>query len=211
MALVFDTSSFGATSPVQGQRYRFEVAPAFGTINFTGVLADYRRYFMPVPFYTIAARVLHYGRYGDGGEDLRLAPLYLGYPGLVRGYETTAVTSSGQCVPILGCTPSDDLQGSRMLVANLELRFPLLRPFGVSSGRMYGPLPVEVALFTDGGVAWNKGQRPDFLGGDKSGVGSAGVGLRMNLGGYAIGAFDISYPFQRNEGWVFQFTFTPGF
>ena len=72
MALVFDTSSFGATSPVQGQRYRFEVAPSFGSINFAGVLTDYRRYFMPVPFYTIAARVLHYGRYGSGGEDGRL-------------------------------------------------------------------------------------------------------------------------------------------
>src|SRR5262249_22552040 len=34
-ALVYDTSNFGATSPVQGQRYRLEVSPTFGTINFT--------------------------------------------------------------------------------------------------------------------------------------------------------------------------------
>ncbi len=46
-----------------------------------------------------------------------------------------------------------------MLVGNIEFRFPLLRPFGVTS-RMYGPLPVEVALFADGGVAWNKGGSP---------------------------------------------------
>ena len=45
-AYVFDTSVFGATSPVQGQRYRFEASPTFGSINFTGLLADYRRYFM---------------------------------------------------------------------------------------------------------------------------------------------------------------------
>jgi outer membrane protein assembly factor BamA len=210
MALVFDASSFGATSPVQGQRYRFELAPSFGTLNFTGVLADYRRYFMPVPFYTIAARVLHYGRYGSGGEDGRLTPLYLGYPGLVRGYESSSVPT-GQCLPILGCTGSDDLMGTRMLVGNFELRFPLLRPFGASPSRMYGPIPVEVALFTDGGVAWDSGNRPTFLGGDKSGVGSAGASVRVNLGGYAIGSFDFSRPFQRNEGWVFQFTFTPGF
>ncbi|HVH27880.1 MAG TPA: BamA/TamA family outer membrane protein [Vicinamibacterales bacterium] len=210
MALVFDTTSFGATSPVQGQRYRFELAPSFGTLNFTGVLTDYRRYFMPVPFYTIAARVLHYGRYGSGGEDGRLTPLYLGYPGLVRGYESSNITT-GQCLPILGCSASDDLMGSRMLVGNLELRFPLLRPFGASSSRMYGPIPVEVALFTDGGVAWYSGNRPTFMGGDKPGVGSAGVSMRVNLGGFAIGSFDFSRPFQRNEGWVFQFTFTPGF
>ena len=48
---------------------------------------------------------------------------------------------------------------SRLLVANLEFRFPLLRPFGVSS-RMYGPVPVEVALFADAGVAWNRGDNP---------------------------------------------------
>src|SRR5262249_22131195 len=44
-AFVTDTSNFGATSPVAGERYRFEVDPTFGTINYTGVLADYRRYF----------------------------------------------------------------------------------------------------------------------------------------------------------------------
>ena len=54
-ALVYDTTSFGATSPVQGQRYRFEVSPTFGSVPFTGALVDYRRYFMPVPFYTFAA------------------------------------------------------------------------------------------------------------------------------------------------------------
>jgi hypothetical protein len=35
------------------------VTPAVGSINFTGVLVDYRRYVMPVSFYMIAARVLH--------------------------------------------------------------------------------------------------------------------------------------------------------
>jgi outer membrane protein assembly factor BamA len=76
---------------------------------------------------------------------------------------------------------------------------------------MYGPLPVEVALFADGGVAWNRGERPSFLGGDRDGIGSAGLGLRVNLGGFAVGEFDFSHPFQRDEGWVFQFTFSPGF
>src|SRR5207244_9873889 len=82
-ALVFDTSNFGATSPVQGQRYRLEAAPTFGTLRFTSLLGDYRRYFMPASFYTIAARVLHYGRYGTGGQDQRLFPLFIGYPNLV--------------------------------------------------------------------------------------------------------------------------------
>jgi hypothetical protein len=49
-AFVTDTTNFGATSPVSGQRYRLEVDPTFGSVNFTGALVDYRRCFMPVPF-----------------------------------------------------------------------------------------------------------------------------------------------------------------
>ena len=49
-----------------------------------------------------------------------------------------------------------------MLVGNLEFRFPLLRPFGASQ-RMYGPVPIEIALFADGGVAWSRGEKPAFV------------------------------------------------
>jgi Tol biopolymer transport system component len=214
MALVYDTSNFGATSPVQGQRYRFEASPTFGSIKFTGLLADYRRYFMPVSFYTIAGRVLHYGRYGSGAQDQRLSPLYLGYPDLVRGYDVGPVgaTSCAVGTPnVADCVSFDQLMGSRMLVGNLEFRFPLLRPFGASQ-RLYGPLPVEVAFFTDGGVAWNRGQRPSFFGGDRHGVASAGAALRVNLGGYAVGELAFAHPVPtQGHGWVFQFNFSPGF
>src|SRR5687767_2230865 len=66
-ALITDSSLFGATSPVAGQRSRFEVAPTFGDLRMTTALADARKYFMPARFYTIAVRGLHYGRYGEGG------------------------------------------------------------------------------------------------------------------------------------------------
>jgi Tol biopolymer transport system component len=210
MALVYDTSNFGAVSPVSGQRYRFEAAPTFGSINFTSVLADYRRYFMPVSFYTIAGRAMSYGRFGSGAEDFRLSPLYLGYPSLVRGYETTSVGVQ-QCSVITVCSTFSRLVGSRIAVGNVEFRFPLLRPFGAPPSRMYGPMPVEVALFADAGVAWNQGQKPSFLGGERDGVSSAGVAFRANLGGWAIGEFDIARPFQAlDNGWVFQFTLSPG-
>ena len=61
---VYDTSNFGATSPVQGQRYRSKPRRPSARSTTPACSADYRRYFMPVPFYTIATRVLHYGRYG---------------------------------------------------------------------------------------------------------------------------------------------------
>ena len=212
-AFVSDTSSFGATSPVQGQRYRLEAAPTFGTINYTSMLADYRRYFMPVSFYTFAARAMHYGRYGAGGEDERFFPLYLGYPTLVRGYDVGSI-DAGECVPdgVSDCPAFDRLLGSRMLVGNLEFRFPLLRPFVGASRAMYGPLPVEVAFFVDGGVAWNRSEKPSLLGGDRKGVSSTGVALRANLFGFAVGEFDFTRPLQRpGKGWVFQFSLSPGF
>jgi outer membrane protein assembly factor BamA len=109
------------------------------------------------------------------------------------------------------CPVYDELLGSRMLVGNLELRFPLLRPFGASRA-MYGPLPVEVALFADAGVAWFQGQRPSLLGGERDGVSSVGVAFRVNFFGFAVGEFDVVRPLQRgNRGWAFQFNFLPGF
>jgi Tol biopolymer transport system component len=212
IANVYDTSIAGATSPVSGQRSRLELTPTYGSLSYTGALADYRRYFMPARFYTIAGRVMHYGRYGRDGENPMLLPLYLGYPELMRGY-TFGSFSASECGASLAgsCDAIDRLQGSRMLVTNLELRFPLLRPFGVRSG-MYGPLPVEVALFTDAGVAWTKSDRPSFLGGSRTPVASAGVTFRTNLFGFAVGQLDLAYPFQRpGRGWVWSFSLTPGF
>lgn len=212
-ALVYDTSNFGATSPVSGTRYRLEAAPTFGSVSYTNLLADYRRYFMPASFYTLATRLMHYGRYGGAAEDSRFLPLYIGYPNLVRGYDMYSLTPE-ECGPDVTsrCEAVDRLMGSRMLVANIEFRFPLLRPFTGASNRMYGPVPVEVAFFADGGVAWSRGDRPAILGGGRDGVSSAGVALRVNLFGFAVGQFDFVKPFQRRQqGWMFQFSLSPGF
>jgi len=212
VAAVSDSSVFGATSPIAGARSRFSVAPTTGSISFTGLTADYRRYFMPVDFYTIASRVMHFGRYGGDSENTRILPLFVGYPQLVRGYGIGSF-SANECTVTgsTGCPEFDRMLGSRILVGNLEFRFPLLRPFGVRS-RMYGPVPIEVGVFADGGVAWNSGERPDFLGGDRTGVSSAGVTFRINLFSFAVGQLDVVRPFQRpQQGWMWQFSLTPGF
>jgi len=213
-ALVYDTSLFGATGPILGQRYRFEYTQMAGSLLYSGVLADFRRYFLPARPFTVAVRGLHYGRYGRDGEDERLSPLFLGYPGLVRGYEVNSFDAN-ECVPnaTSDCPAFDRLVGSRMAVASAELRFPLLGLF--SRGRSYyGAFPVEMALFGDAGMAWTADQRPRFIGGtnsDRDWVKSAGVALRVNALGFAVLEFDYVRPFDRpNEGWVWQFNLTPG-
>jgi Tol biopolymer transport system component len=209
-ALVTDSSLFGATSPVAGARSRFEVAPTFGGLRMTTALADYRHYFMPARFYTIAVRGLHYGRYGTGGEDNRLLPLFIGYPEFVRGYGVNSF-EAGECQTSTSCPTYERLVGSRMLVGNIEFRFPLLRPFGVND-RMYGPVPVEVAFFLDGGVTWNKGSKPSFFNGTREPVSSGGISLRTNLMGFAVAQIDYARPFDRpGRGWIWGFSLTPGF
>ena len=114
-ALVSDNSLFGATGPILGQRYRLEVSPTFGSINYVGGLVDLRRYFMPKRPFTIAARLLHYGRYGSGGEDPRLQPLFIGWPGMVRGYTYNSFNGR-ECNPPPGnptaCPVYDQLLGA---------------------------------------------------------------------------------------------------
>jgi outer membrane protein assembly factor BamA len=116
-----------------------------GSLDYVGVLGDYRRYFMPARPFTLAARLLHYGRYRSDGEDPRLQPLYLGYAGLVRGYNFGSFDPS-ECKPGPGddpdsCPVFDQLLGSRIVVGSVELRFPLLGMLGVGSG-YYGAFPI---------------------------------------------------------------------
>jgi len=156
-ALVYDNAAFGATSPILGQRYRFEVTPSVGALTVTNAIADYRRYFLPRRPFTIALRALHFGRYGRDADDPRLAPVYLGDPGLVRGYGLNSFDAS-ECPTEVsqGCPVFDRLLGNRLLVGNLELRFPLLG--AIRGGRSwYGPLPLELALFSDAGVPGRRG------------------------------------------------------
>jgi hypothetical protein len=212
-ALVYDNSVFGATSPILGQRYRLEVSPTFGSLDFTTLLADYRRYVMPVRPFTLAGRVIHLGRYGGGADSDRIYPLYLGYPSLVRGYDFGSFDYT-ECPadPALGCPVVDQLFGSRLLIGNAELRFPLFGVLGLGGG-YYGFLPVEAALFYDAGVAWTGSEGASIFGsGPRSLITSTGVSLRMNLFGFAIGQMDYVRPFARPaKDWMLRLSLTPGF
>ena len=210
-AFVYDTSIFGATSPVLGTRSRVEVTPIFGSLNFSEVLADYRRYVSPFRPYTFAARVMHFGRYGSDADGGRLNPLFLGFPTLVRGYDVGSFETR-ECVPnaTSDCPAFDQLVGSRILVGNLEFRFPLVGAF--TGDFDYGPLPIEALLFADTGVAWNSELEPSFLGGDRDFVSSYGAGLRINLLGYLIAEFDaVRAVDRRSSDWRFVFNIRPGF
>ena len=210
-ALVYDTSIFGLTSPIRGSRYRLELSQSAGDLTYSGVLGDFRTYFMPFRPYTFAFRGLFYGRYGRDSEDFRLPTLYLGYPGLVRGYDSNSF-ESGECgVSVNGTCPTfDRLFGSKLAIANAEFRFPLWGAFG--GDNFYGPLPIEMALFTDAGVAWDRSTRPGFGPADREPVVSVGAAMRINVLGFAVVEIDYVRPLDRpGVGWLWQFGFRPGF
>jgi Tol biopolymer transport system component len=204
-ALVHDTTVFGLTGPLLGSRYRFEVSPAIGELAYTRVVADYRKYVMPVRPYSVAVRVLHWGRYGPDGEDPRLVSSFLGSNYFVRGHRLDL----RYCPPDPTRVCGDQLLGSRVLVGNVEIRVPLSGMF--SRQLDYGRLPADVFFFADGGMVWS-GQRPDVAPARRvNGISSIGAGVRLNAGGLpfevaAIRALDGPRP-----GWQSDFGFRVGF
>jgi WD40 repeat protein len=209
LALVYDSALFGATAPILGQSYILEAMPTYGSFNMYTIMGDYRRYFVPVRPFTLAFRALHYGRYGRDSEDERMYPLFLGYESLVRGYDYYSFNLD----EYTGSTGFNynRLFGSKMLVANAELRFPLFGVLGIGKG-YYGIFPIDMIMFYDWGVAWFEGDKPTFLKGDRKPVSSAGIGLRVNVFGYLVVGVNYVKPFDRpDKGWYFQFSFWPGF
>jgi hypothetical protein len=215
LAYVEDSSFFGFTSPVRGSRMRLELGSRFGSLRYETALADARRYFFFRPV-TVAVRALHYGRYGSDAESPRLFPLFVGDETLVRGYgaadfspsECTSVGETGACPEF------DRLIGSRIAVANLELRLPLLGTdqFGLIDAPF---LPTELALFVDGGVAWNRGDSPRLRfereSVERVPVFSAGVAARVLLGGVLPLQFYYARPFQRpRTSGEYGFLIAPG-
>lgn len=199
-AFVHDTSFFGATAPIYGRRYRLQLAESVGTLSYRSALVDVRQYAMPLRPVTIAARAMHFGRYGRDAQSALLVPLFVGYPEMVHGYGFGSF-SALECRPEdtvdinALCGPLDRLVGSRVAVGNIELRAPVP---GLFRGQLdYGRFPLELVAFFDAGVTWNQGTRPAVVGGTREFARSAGVALRANVFGLFALELSAARPFDR--------------
>lgn len=232
VAFVGDRSFTGFTSPIDGARYRFGVDGTFGSLNFSTVTADYRRYvrFRPPGFprrapLTFAARALHVGRYGGDAGDQRIGPNSIGFSQapLVRGYSYNSLIDSvndGAEIEDFSAL-QDRIFGTRIGVANVELRLPL---FGVPQlGLISFPyLPTELVAFADAGAAWGTFASRGLVDVDGDGrigrdfadvepVYSAGVAARLNVLGAIIIEPYYAVPFSRSdESGVFGLALTAG-
>lgn len=215
-ALVYDNAVFGATAPMVGQRFRLQVTPDVGDLDYITALADFRRYFMPVMPFTLAFRGLHLGRYGGDSDDFRLGDFFIGTPSLIRGYDfgfgdfDNCDFSQVNATLETSCPGFDQFSGSRLGVFNAEARLPFIGGVGVVPAANVPP--IDLLAFFDAGSAWDRGQEPEFLGGDRELITSAGVGARMNLFGLLVLEVDYVRAFDRvDDDWVWDFHITPGF
>ena len=215
VAYVADNSLFGVTGPITGRRMRFQAARAMGNLQFNNFLADYRRY-DPVIFNTItfATRVF---TQQSIGRDESFFQNYIGRPDYIRGYDR-ANFGFYECTSALGVTSAtsqcanQQLAGSRVAVANEELRFPIIRRFGIGS---FGLPPVDGHFFYDAGLAWSAGQKVYLAKpanynptGDtqRYALTSYGFGLRVNIFNLAILQWDYAKPQAqgRKPNWTFS-------
>ena len=201
LALVHDNSLFGWVGPFAGSRWRLEASPSFGAWQFTAGLVDWRRYFFARPF-TLAVRGLFYGRIG---RDADLFRSFLGNTDLLRGY-TAGSLINNECFAGAtqnSCAQLDQLIGSRIAVANAELRFPLTRSL-VLGFLPVGLPPIEGAIFYDAGLAWDSNSKvvwsrassddPETV---RAPLRSWGGSIRMNFLGFVVLRFDYTKPLSR--------------
>jgi hypothetical protein len=145
VSLIGDNSLFGYYGPVNGARYNLTYSPAlplFGSgnsLSYQTMTFDGRHYWDLSHGYTFATRALLGFSTGHDAQTFQ-----------VGGYST-----------LRGFTDYDS-SGSRVAVANVELRFPFIQQLG-----LVGPLPLGIfnlrgALFTDFGMVWDQGERLQF-------------------------------------------------
>ena len=204
-AYVSDNTLFGYTGPIAGRRYRVQVQPVMGGLRWTEFSADYRRY-VPLLFNFLTLAWRAQTSIGVGPDETAF-PKYLGRADYVRGYDReqyAAQFCGGMFTDNSSCSVTEML-GSRFLLGNVELRFPVVRRFDLGVIPISLP-PVDGLFFFDAGVAWSRGQqvslsRPDnydqnlqrYL------LRSYGTGLRMNLFGYALLRADYAIPMDRGR------------
>jgi WD40 repeat protein len=200
LALVSDNTLFGYSGPIMGRRYRFQVSPVVGTYDWVEYLADYRRY-DPIIFnyLTIATRL--YTDLSIGPDETEFQK-YIARPDFVRGYDSNS--SFYLSCPLVGANTSNcsaiQLLGSRVAVANVELRFPLVRRLELGFLPVDLP-PLDGLFFYDAGLAWSSGQSVYFsrpaaydVSQQRYPLRSYGFGFRLNLFNYAIVRWDFAVP-----------------
>ncbi len=190
-AFVGDNTTFGTVAPLNGYRYRLELAKYMGTASYNSVLLDFRKYKYLKPF-TLAGRFIYEGRLNPKNIELlnQINPLYIGFPWYMHGFWGNALSKQQ------GYITQENLQGEQMAVANFELRIPLTGPKKLAL-IPFQFLPSDLNFFVDSGLVWSKqkkiGQTYPYesfgnntISFKTSPIFTTGLSLRINVLGYLV-------------------------
>lgn len=190
-AFVGDNTTFGTVAPLNGYRYRVELAKYFGTTSYNSILADFRKYKYLKPL-TIATRFMYEGRLNAKNIDFlnQINPLYLGYPWYLHGFYGRALAKQQ------GYITQENLQGEQMAVANFEIRIPFTGPKKLALIPIEF-IPSDLNFFVDAGLVWSKqkkiGQSYPYesfgnntINFKTSPIFTTGLSLRVNVLGYLV-------------------------
>ncbi len=184
ISLVHDNTLYNSNGPMDGWRANLTAAYTtdvrYSNVNYFTLSADLRHYLRLGRQMTLASWGL--ARMNEG-KEARL--FFLGGSWDLRGY------------PLFG------VRGKKMWFTSHELRFPLvtapslylpiLAPFGIAN--------IRGAAFVDAAHVWNRGysdrENLPLVSGVTTGqtIGSAGLGLRVNIFGGFVLRYDIGYRF----------------
>ncbi len=143
LSLVTDNSLFGEFGPVNGKRWNLTYSPSFAVfpkaLSYHTVTIDHRRYSDLTHGYTFAYRALAGMSVGEDPQSFRVGGF-----STIRGF------------------PDFDLIGTRLAMANIELRYPFVDNLGLVGPLPIGNLRLRGAIFADIGTVWNEGVTPRF-------------------------------------------------
>ncbi len=179
LTFVHDNAAYSWLGPSSGSRLMLSAGYTrdlgSGASDYGTLLAEARRYWMPIPQFVSATRVQ--GQASLGRDAQRF---YLGGTMTLRGYDYHT------------------LSGLRTVVVQQEVRFPLLRGLRFALPAPWEFPPVNGAAFVDAGWAWGGGSLPAanvpayFLNtfnlgpGGQGHLGSAGLGFFIGGGPYPV-------------------------
>lgn len=163
LAYVSDTALWGITGPMAGgvSRYGLTVSPALteNQLSFATVEADTRRYYLIGKEYAFALRLMGGASVGSDPQQFFLGGmtnwLNRNYDNNFRIEDLDDLYFASFATPLRGVDYYEQA-GRRVVLTNLEFRFPLLRYLSMGF-----PLPIELgnirgAVFVDAGTAWNR-------------------------------------------------------
>jgi hypothetical protein len=150
LSLVGDNALFGSSGPVNGGRWNLTYSPAFelfpNALAYHTATLDIRQYKDLSNGYSFATRLLGGA---SGGRDPQA--FRVGGFSTIRGF------------------PDFELIGTRMALANAELRFPFVEDLGLVGPVPIGNLRIRGAVFADLATVWNAGRTPRFWDRDSRG------------------------------------------